>query len=99
MTFPDATFSGAVCFTMLHHVPSSNLQDRLLGKVLRVLKPGATFAGTDSRWGVAFGVLHWWDTMVMVDPATFDQRLERAGFKDVSIRVEDRSFFFRARRA
>jgi hypothetical protein len=35
----------------------------------------------------------------MVDPATFDQRLERAGFKDVSIRVEDRSFFFRARRA
>ncbi|MEO6197433.1 MAG: class I SAM-dependent methyltransferase, partial [Dehalococcoidia bacterium] len=32
MPFPDASFTGAVCFTMLHHVPSAELQDRLLAE-------------------------------------------------------------------
>jgi ubiquinone/menaquinone biosynthesis C-methylase UbiE len=39
MPFPDARFSGAVCFTMLHHVPSSELQNQLL----------ARFGGSSSR--------------------------------------------------
>jgi len=39
--YPDARFSGAVCFTMLHHVPTDELQDRLFGEVARVLRPGA----------------------------------------------------------
>jgi len=34
-------FSAAVCFTMLHHVPSEEAQDRLFAEVHRVLKPGA----------------------------------------------------------
>ncbi|HEY2536046.1 MAG TPA: class I SAM-dependent methyltransferase, partial [Solirubrobacteraceae bacterium] len=46
LPFPEDSFSGAVCFTMLHHVPSPELQDRLLGEVTRVLRPGGTFAGT-----------------------------------------------------
>src|SRR5687767_9822548 len=54
MPFPNATFDSAVCFTMLHHVPSPELQDRLLAEVHRVLKPGGLFAGSDStpsfRW-------------------------------------------------
>ena len=29
LSFPDGRFSGAVCFSMLHHVPSPELQDRL----------------------------------------------------------------------
>ena len=49
MPFPDGSFSGAVCCTMLHHVPSSALQDRLLAEVHRVLRPGGVFAGSDSR--------------------------------------------------
>ena len=35
MSLPDASFDGAVCFTMLHHVPSATLQDRLLSEVAR----------------------------------------------------------------
>src|ERR1700733_2353793 len=31
MPFDQDRFSGVVCFTMLHHVPSRELQDRLLG--------------------------------------------------------------------
>src|SRR6266511_5320639 len=32
MPFPDGRFSAAVCFTMLHHVPSPALQDRLFAE-------------------------------------------------------------------
>ena len=98
MPFPDGSFSGAVSFTMLHHVPSPALQDRLLAEVCRVLKPGGVFAGSDSRWSVGFHLIHLRDTMVLVEPDTFVSRLEAAGFTDVSVRVAKRAFRFRARR-
>ena len=98
MPFEDGSFSGAVSFTMLHHVPSAALQDRLLAEVFRVLRPGATFAGTDSTWSRAFQLIHLFDTMVLVDPNTFGARLEAAGFTQVSIDVAKVAFRFRARR-
>lgn len=98
MPLPDSTFSGAVSFTMLHHVPSADLQDKLLAEVYRVLKPGGTFAGTDSRWSRLFQFMHIADTMVLVDPDTFGDRLEAVGFTGVDVGVGDRSFRFRARR-
>src|SRR5229473_2569686 len=33
MSLADQSFDGAVCFTMLHHVPSAAMQDRLLREV------------------------------------------------------------------
>jgi SAM-dependent methyltransferase len=90
--------SGAVSFTMLHHVPSAALQDRLLAEVHRVLKPGGVFAGSDSRWSVGFHLIHLRDTMVIVEPETFAARLEAAGFTDVSVKVAKQAFRFRARR-
>jgi len=98
MTLPDASFDGAVSFTMLHHVPSVELQDRLLSEVARVLRPGAPFAGTDSRYSPALRLLHVFDTMVLVDPETFPQRLEAAGFTDVRVDVNQYAFRFRAHR-
>ena len=98
MPFPSDSFSAAVSFTMLHHVPSAELQNRLLSEVFRVLRPGGMFAGTDSTWSRAFEMIHWWDTMVVVDPDGFGARLEAAGFTDVTIRVVERAFKFRARR-
>jgi SAM-dependent methyltransferase len=44
MPFSDSEFSAAVTFTMLHHIPSVDLQDRLLREVGRVLKPGGVFS-------------------------------------------------------
>src|ERR1700756_2000144 len=38
MPFSDGQFSGGVPFTMLHHVPSPALQDRLLREVCRVIR-------------------------------------------------------------
>jgi len=98
LPFGDARFSAAVCFTMLHHVPSPALQDRLLAEVRRVLRPGAPFLGSDSLSSRAFEWVHWGDTLVPVDPDTFGSRLEHAGFEDVRVERAARSFRFRARR-
>ena len=100
MSFPDQTFDGAVCFTMLHHVPSAAMQDRLLGEVRRVLRPGGIFAGTDSLYSRSFRLLHLFDTMVVVDPDTFPARLKAAGFDDIQVDVmKPYAFRFRARKA
>lgn len=97
MSLPNGTFDTALSFTMLHHVPSVALQDRLLAEVARVLRPGGVFAGTDSRYTRIFGLLHLFDTMVVVDPKTFGSRLQAAGFVDVHVDVNRDAFRFRAR--
>ena len=99
MPFADGRFSAVVCFTMLHHVPSRELQDRLLGEVSRVLRAGGVFAGTDSLGtGRAFKLLHIHDTLVPVSPDRLPARLERAGLVEPSIDADGRSFRFRARK-
>ena len=100
MPFEDDRFSGAVCFTMLHHVPSPAAQDRLFAEVRRVLRPGAPFAGTDSTGrGVGFALLHIGDVKVVIDPADLPARLSAAGFEDVEVQADADSFRFRARRS
>ncbi len=96
LPFPDAAFDTVVCFTMLHHVPSAEHQDRLFAEVARVLRPGGTFAGSDSRLSMRFRLLHVGDTMVVVDPATLPARLNAAGLTDVRTGLSDRSLRFRA---
>jgi SAM-dependent methyltransferase len=92
------SFDTAVCFTMLHHIPSAELQDRLLAEVLRVLRPGGVFAGTDSKQGRLFRLLHAFDTLTVVDPATFADRLTAAGFEDARVDANPYAFRFRARK-
>jgi SAM-dependent methyltransferase len=85
MPLPDASFTSTVCFTMLHHVPTPELQDRLLAQVCRVLRPGALFLGSDSTPSFRWRVYHLFDDCVPVDPDAFGARLERAGFTDVLV--------------
>jgi ubiquinone/menaquinone biosynthesis C-methylase UbiE len=81
----DNSFSSAVCFTMLHHVPSASLQDRLLSEACRVLQPGGALIGSDSTPTLMWNIYHVFDTRTPVDPDTFGERLERAGFAEVSV--------------
>jgi SAM-dependent methyltransferase len=100
MPFADSTFSAVVCFTMLHHVPAPQLQDRLLGEAARVLRPGGIFAGTDSiGTSRPFRLLHVRDTLVPVDPEGLPARLQRAGLVDARVSRGGRSFRFRASKA
>jgi len=98
MSLATGTFDGAVSLTMLHHVPSVGLQDRLLNEVARVLRPGGVFVGIDSVYSRSLRVLHLFDTMVLVDPDTFPDRLRAAGFTDVHVEVNPYAFRFFARR-
>lgn len=99
MPFPDASFSGAVSLTMLHHVPSAALQDKLLAETFRVLRPGAVFAGSDSTPTFRWRVFHIMDTCVAVDPSTFTSRLEAAGFVDARVEQNEYpTFKFSARK-
>jgi ubiquinone/menaquinone biosynthesis C-methylase UbiE len=96
MTLKDESFDGAVCFTMLHHVASAELQDRLLAEVYRVLRPNGVFAGADSLDSRYFGLIHLFDTLVLVDPKTFPDRLRAVGFQDVHVDLNPYAFRFRA---
>jgi SAM-dependent methyltransferase len=91
-------FTGAACFTMLHHVPSPAHQDRLFAEVNRVLRPGAIFVGTDSRDIDWIREAHLDDVFVPVDPDTLADRLGQAGFVDTVIEVEELQFRFVARK-
>jgi ubiquinone/menaquinone biosynthesis C-methylase UbiE len=98
MPFPDAEFSGCAAFTMLHHVPSRSLQDKLLREVWRVLKPGGAFVGSDSLQSLLMQLLHLGDTFVPVNPDTFGARLEAAGFEVVELEKGESAFRFHARK-
>lgn len=99
MAFGTATFTAAVCCTMLHHLPSSAAQDRLFAEVARVLVPGGVFAGTDSQPSWRFRLIHLADTCNPVDPGTLAGRLTAAGFSQVKIDTSDGAVSFVAQTA
>ena len=96
MPFESAGFSAVVSFTMLHHVPWPELQDRLLAEACRVLRPGGVFAGSDSTARFLFRLAHLGDTLVLINPDRFAGRLQAAGFTDAGVRRGNRAFSFRA---
>ena len=98
MPFPDVSFTGAVSLTMLHHVPSTELQDRLFAETCRVLETGALFVGGDSTPSLQWNIAHLFDTRVPVDPDTLAVRLERAGFVAPKVTRSGRYFSFMARK-
>jgi SAM-dependent methyltransferase len=80
---------------MLHHVPSAELQDRLLAEVCRVLRPGGLLVGTDSSGSDELAEFHAGDVYVPISPATMPARLEAAGFIDVAVDEVEGRFRFR----
>ncbi len=98
MPFKDAEFSGAVSFTMLHHVPSRELQNKLLAEVFRVLRPSGFFVGSDSLQNWFMRIIHIGDTLVPINPDTFGARLQNAGFEVLDVQKDSQAFRFRAQR-
>jgi SAM-dependent methyltransferase len=89
-------FSSATCFSMLHHIPDPETQDRLFVELFRLLRPGGIFVGTDSIDSEPIREFHVDDVFVPVDPITLGSRLEAAGFTDVNVKPADYQIRFSA---
>lgn len=96
---PDDEFSSVVCFTMLHHIPTAPLQDRLFAEAFRVLRPGGVFAGSDSISTLRWRLIHIGDICNPVPPQTLPDRLTAAGFTDVEVATADDRLRWRAVKA
>jgi SAM-dependent methyltransferase len=98
LDLPTDRFSGAVCLTMLHHVPSQAQQDQVFAELVRVLRPGGVLAGQDSIASDELEALHVDDTYVPIDPSTLQARLEAAGFANVDVDTNEYAVRFRAKK-
>jgi ubiquinone/menaquinone biosynthesis C-methylase UbiE len=87
LSYADERFTGAACFTMLHHVPTVALQDRLFGEIARVLRAGAPLVASDSLASEELAAHHDGDTYNPVDPASLPDRLAAAGFERIDVRT------------
>jgi SAM-dependent methyltransferase len=95
---PSDRFSAVTCFSVLHHMPSAQYQDRLFAEIGRVLRPGGVFVGQDSLDLDFIRAGHEDDTFVPVDPDGFPKRLSAVGLEDTHIEVNDFHFLFLSRK-
>jgi SAM-dependent methyltransferase len=98
LPFADCTFSSAVVVLVLHHLRSSQLQDRAFAEVHRVLQPGGHFFAFEVPDGWFNRVIHIKSTFVPVQPTTLATRLTAAGFADVTLDQQRGGFRFLATR-
>jgi len=94
-------FSSVTCFHMLHHMPTTELQDRLFTEVCRVLRPGGSFLVADAldQDGVRTRHQEEGETFVPLDPVTIQDRLHRAGFAEAAIDLGEYQLLLRAQKA
>lgn len=98
MPHADSCFSSVLSFTMLHHIPTPELQDRFFREAHRVLEPGGIFAGVDSLPSILMSIFHIRDTLTLVAPDTLALRLKSAGFTDAQVDIGSDRFRFSAMR-
>ena len=91
-------FSAATCFSMLHHMPSVEHQDRLFAELHRVLRPGGIFVGADALDLETIRAGHVDDVFVPSDPDRLGDRLTVAGFGETTVDVGDYQFRFVTRK-
>jgi ubiquinone/menaquinone biosynthesis C-methylase UbiE len=98
LPFPDRTFSSAVAILMLHHLRSSELQDRTFAEVHRVLQPGGRFFAFEVPDGWFNRVIHTNSRFVPLQPNELAARLASVGFAGVALDQRQGAFRFHATR-
>ncbi len=86
--WPDETFDSVGSFTMLHHVPTAALQNKLLAEAFRLLKPGGVLIASDSLASNDLHHFHVDDTYNPMEPAAALTRLQTIGFSKIVIMVD-----------
>jgi ubiquinone/menaquinone biosynthesis C-methylase UbiE len=95
--YPDGAFDSVGTFTMLHHVPTLALQNKVLAEAFRVLRPGGVLVGSDSLASERLHHLHVDDTYNPIEPASILSRLQTLGFDKITV-IVDESLKFIARK-
>jgi SAM-dependent methyltransferase len=88
LSYPDGSFDSVGSFTMLHHVPTLALQNKILAEALRVLRPGGVLIGSDSLASNSLHHFHEADTYNPIEPGTLLSRLQTIGFDQLTIMVD-----------
>jgi len=88
LSYPDESFDSVGTFTMLHHVPTLALQNKILAEAFRVLRPGGVLIGSDSLASNDLHHFHADDTYNPVDPASLLVRLQTLGFGKITVIVD-----------
>ncbi len=89
LSYPDGSYDSVGCFTMLHHVPTLALQNKILAEAFRVLRPGGVLIGSDSLASNELHHFHAEDTYNPVDPAWVLGRLQTLGFAAITVMMDD----------
>jgi SAM-dependent methyltransferase len=84
----DGSFDAVGTFTMLHHVPTAALQNKILAQALRVLRPGGVLICSDSLASNDLHHFHADDTYNPVDPSSVLPRLQTLGFDKITVVVD-----------
>jgi SAM-dependent methyltransferase len=98
LPFASRTFSSVLAILVLHHLKSSDLQDRMFAEAFRVLRPGGVF--------VAFEIMNSWfhrashirSTFTPVAPPSAFPRLSAAGFSRITLDLRKGAFRMNALR-
>jgi ubiquinone/menaquinone biosynthesis C-methylase UbiE len=88
LAYPDESFDSVGTFTMLHHVPTLALQNKILAEAFRVLRPGGVLIGSDSLASNDLHHFHVDDTYNPVEPGSLLSRLQTLGFDKITITVD-----------
>ncbi len=98
LPFASQTFTSAIAILVLHHLRSSDAQDRAFAEIFRVLKPGGVFVALEIQDGWLTRVAHFRSTFVPVSTDGLNGRLRAAGFSDIVVNSRSEGFLIRAQR-
>jgi len=93
LPFGDGVFDSAGSFTMLHHVPTLEHQQRVLAELIRVLRPGGVLVGSDSVASDELRQFHDGDTYNPIVPARLLAWLQELGCCRITHSVHERLTF------
>jgi ubiquinone/menaquinone biosynthesis C-methylase UbiE len=99
LPFAEKSFSSVIAVLMLHHLPSTEQQERAFREIFRVLMSGGVFFAFEIQDGWFNRAIHKNSTFVPVQPAAIPARLTAAGFSEVNVDSRRGGFRFRAMRA
>jgi ubiquinone/menaquinone biosynthesis C-methylase UbiE len=96
LPFADTTFSSAIAILMLHHLNSSESQDRAFSEIFRVLRPGGVFLAVEIQDSWLHRVVHIKSTFVPLNPVSAPARLTASGFSNAKVDFRSGGFRIRA---